>query len=145
MYHCFTHILATRHERRKEPFQTSAANGTHIERGEYVFCTFQRINTEVPENFLFSFKEQEGLTVVLHRQEADTSGIYYTVIFSWITLKVHSSLEAVGLTAAFSSALAKAGISCNVVAAYYHDHIFIPARDAAHTMQVLQSLSSEAA
>lgn len=116
-----------------------------LNEGEYVFCTFQGENALVPEDVLFSFKEQEGLTVILPRQKADSSGIPYAVVFSWITLKVHSSLEAVGLTAAFSSALAKADISCNVVAAYYHDHIFVPARDAAQAMQVLKSLSSGAA
>jgi hypothetical protein len=68
-------------------------------------------------------------------------GLAYTQIFAWITLTVHSSLEAVGLTAAFSRALTEAGISCNVVAAYYHDHIFVPTRDAGQAMQVLKNLS----
>lgn len=113
-----------------------------LNEGEFVFCTFKGENASIPEDALFRFREQEGLTVVLPRQDANTSGIPYTIVFSWITLQVHSSLEAVGLTAAFSSALAKAGISCNVVAAYYHDHIFVPAGDAAQAMQVLKFLSS---
>jgi hypothetical protein len=59
-----------------------------------------------------------------------------------ITLKVHSSLEAVGLTAAFSRALTEAGISANVVAAYYHDHIFVPATDAERAIEALRQLSA---
>jgi hypothetical protein len=65
----------------------------------------------------------------------------YSFVSAWITLTVHSSLESVGLTAAFSTALANKGISCNVVAAYYHDHIFVNLKDAPGAMQVLESIS----
>ena len=112
--------------------------------GEYVFCSVQDESTLEKACVLFSFKEKEGLTVVLQKKAADAAGLSYSFVSSWITLKVHSSLEAVGLTAAFSTALAKAGISCNVVAAYYHDHIFVPAKDAAEAMQVLKSCASKA-
>ncbi|MFD3001670.1 ACT domain-containing protein [Pontibacter toksunensis] len=114
-----------------------------LNEGEYVFCTVHDTSTLVFADVLFNFKEKEGLTVVLPKKAADTAGVLYTYVSSWITLKVHSSLEAVGLTAAFSKALAEAGISCNVVAAYYHDHIFVPAKDAAKAMQVLEDLSSQ--
>lgn len=60
---------------------------------------------------------------------------------SWITLSVHSSLEAIGLTAAFSNALSEHEISCNVVAAYYHDHIFIDKKDTVKAMEILSSFS----
>ncbi|GAB3539515.1 ACT domain-containing protein [Pontibacter brevis] len=112
--------------------------------GEFVFCTLQEESSTGMNNALFSFKEREGLTVVLPKEAAEGAGISYSVVFSWITLKVHSSLEAVGLTAAFSKALADAGISCNVVAAYYHDHIFVPAKDASNAMQVLRSCTNQA-
>ncbi|RDV16021.1 ACT domain-containing protein [Pontibacter diazotrophicus] len=112
--------------------------------GEYVFCTLQENSTIYLTQVLFSFKEKEGLTVVLPREAADKAALPYSFVSSWITLKVHSSLEAVGLTAAFSTALAKAGISCNVVAAFYHDHIFVPAKDAKKAMQVLKSCASQA-
>ena len=69
-------------------------------------------------------------------------GMDYSFVASWITLTVHSSLEAVGLTAAFSNALAGAGISCNVIAAYHHDHIFVPVHSTEKAMAALQSLSS---
>ena len=61
-----------------------------------------------------------------------------------ITLTVHSSLEAVGLTAAFATALTKAGISANVVAAFHHDHIFVPERDAERALEALRALSRAA-
>ena len=61
-------------------------------------------------------------------------------VFRLISLHVHSSLDAVGLTAAFSTALGNAGISANVVAAYYHDHIFVPTDKADKALNVLQGM-----
>ncbi|WP_253251803.1 ACT domain-containing protein [Flavobacterium sp. ACN2] len=70
--------------------------------------------------------------------------IFISLIFaSWITLEVHSSSAAVGLTAAFSQALGNANISCNVVAAYLHDHIFVDENDALKAMDVLLKLKEE--
>lgn len=94
--------------------------------GEYVFCTVEKLN-EVPdiENILFFFREAEAVTIVLEKSMADSWSLEYSYISSWITLNIHSSLEAVGLTAAFANVLKKENISCNVVAAYFHDHIFI--------------------
>ena len=59
---------------------------------------------------------------------------------AWITLEVHSDLNAVGLTAAVSGALARAGISCNVVAAACHDHLFVPVEAAPAALACLESL-----
>lgn len=70
--------------------------------------------------------ESEGLTVVLTREEADAAGYAYDFVGAWITLRVHSSLEAVGLTAAVSAVLTAHGIACNVIAGFYHDHIVVP-------------------
>ncbi len=86
--------------------------------------------------------EPEGLSVVVHRVEAERIGIATTHAYRWITLRVHSSLEAVGLTAAVSTALAERGISCNVVAGAFHDHLLIPASRADDAMRALQLLSS---
>jgi uncharacterized protein len=109
--------------------------------GEYVFCTVTDPGQMDLQEIIGTFREKEGTTLILARETADRLQLPYTYIAAWITLTVHSSLEAVGLTAAFSAALAKAGISCNVVAAYYHDHIFVPAADAEKAMQALKALT----
>ena len=112
-----------------------------LHNGEYVFC-------QVPDNYAFNindvvsvFRESEGTTIILSRVVADRLRLSYSYISAWITLCVHSSLAAVGLTAAFSKALASAGISCNVVAAWYHDHIFVDIKDAQKAMHVLSDIS----
>lgn len=110
--------------------------------GEYVFCTLEKL-VQIPdvEKLLFLFRENEGITVVLEKSMADQWKLEYSYISSWITLNIHSSLEAVGLTAAFANALKKEQISCNVVAAYFHDHIFVAKGDAEKAMEALHELS----
>lgn len=108
--------------------------------GEYVYCTVNSLGDAVEINALFAFQEKEGVTVILPKTRADENMLLYHVVCGWITLNVESSLEAVGLTAAVAKALTEAGISCNVVAAYHHDHIFVPFKDAERAMEVLQSL-----
>ena len=88
-----------------------------------------------------SFREAEGLTLVLPQAAADDLK-RVSAPMKRITLEVHSSLEAVGLTAAVASALAEEGISANVVAAYYHDHIFVPKASADRAVAVLQALTT---
>jgi hypothetical protein len=110
--------------------------------GEFVFCTVED-GLQIPAaGMLGSFREPEGLTVILERTRADALGLSYSYCAAWITLQVHSALEAVGLTAAFAGALGKAGISCNVVAAYYHDHLFVATQDAQRAIQVLRELAA---
>ena len=111
--------------------------------GDYVFCTVQELQAVNLNNVVMLFKETEGYTVILEKKLADASGLVYDYVASWITLTVHSSLSAVGLTAAFSNALSAQNISCNVVAAYYHDHIFVPEKDAAAAMKVLKDLATD--
>jgi uncharacterized protein len=109
--------------------------------GEYVFCTTQDLQqVNISEVILF-FRENEGFTIILEKKVADRLQLGYTFIASWITLTVHSSLEAVGLTAAFSKALTDENISCNVVAGYFHDHIFVDIKDAQKSMTVLNRFS----
>ncbi|TZF94858.1 ACT domain-containing protein [Chryseobacterium panacisoli] len=109
--------------------------------GEYVFCTVEDLG-EIPdiEKVLFFFREVEAVTIVLKKEIADEWSKTYSYIASWITLNIHSSLEAVGLTAAFANALKQQNISCNVVAAYFHDHIFIAKEDAEKALKTLHTL-----
>ena len=112
-----------------------------LNHGEYVFITVQN-PIEVDRNItICEFKEAEGITVILEKSKADELKYSYDFVASWITLMIHSSLEAVGLTAIFSTALAKHNISCNVIAGYYHDHIFVDTKDADKAIQVLKQLS----
>ncbi|MFT6926727.1 MAG: hypothetical protein ACJAZP_002347 [Psychromonas sp.] len=99
---------------------------------EYVFCTIDGAKYgDYAETLpLASYLESEGLTLLLSKDNADKANFQYEGVFKGITLTVHSSLEAVGLTAAVSNKLAEKGISANVIAAYYHDHIFVQAEKA---------------
>ena len=111
-----------------------------LNQGEYVFCLVSSKEQAAGLDPLCYFLEKEGVTVILTKEKADAINIPYSTICVWITLTVHSSLEAVGLTAAVSKALTEANISCNVVAAFYHDHIFVPVKDSARAMDALQNL-----
>lgn len=114
-----------------------------LNEGEYVFCTVTDLNDIPTDQIISFFKETEGFTVILHHSLADQWRLDYSFVAAWITLTVHSALDAVGLTAAFSNALSAAGISCNVVAAYYHDHIFVDKKDAERAMEVLLDLTKQ--
>jgi len=112
-----------------------------LKKGEYVFCTLKDADSITSEDTICEFKEPEGLSIVIEKQKADRLGLEYYLVFSWITLNIHSSLDAVGFTALFSTELAKHHISCNVIAGFYHDHIFVNKKDSHKAMQVLTNLS----
>lgn len=109
--------------------------------GEYVFCAVKNIANFDLNKILMLFREDEEITLILKKEDADELNLEYSYVASWITLTVHSSLEAVGLTAAFSKALSENNISCNVVAAYYHDHIFVDIKDIEPAMKILSKFS----
>lgn len=109
--------------------------------GEYVYCRADSKKQAAELDPLCFFIEKEGVTMILPKEKAKAMNIPYTTVCAWITLTVHSSLEAVGLTAAVSKVLTEANISCNVVAAFYHDHIFVPIADASRAMDALLSLT----
>lgn len=115
-----------------------------LEAGEFVYCT---VGGADPQDYLHLkprglFQEAEGLTLILPAETARAAGLTASAPLHCITLNVHSSLEAVGLTAAVSAALSEEGISANVVAAYYHDHVFVPTADAARALKTLRALSA---
>jgi uncharacterized protein len=107
--------------------------------GHVVFVSVQQVPAGVhPVAWVH---EDEGTTLVLEQNEADRRGLTYDFVAAMITLQVHSSLDAVGLTAAVSGALADAGISANMIAGYFHDHLFVPVDDADRALRLLESLS----
>ena len=116
-----------------------------LSESEYVFASLERDSqVSVAELApLGTFYEKEGLTVIVPKTNADVSGLSYEGVFQCITLNVHSSLDAVGLTAAVSAALTRENISANVVAAYYHDHIFVPIAKANQALSCLQKLARD--
>lgn len=85
--------------------------------------------------------EPEGLTLVIRQEEADAAGLAYDYVAGWITLRVASALHTVGLTAAFARELADAGLSCNVVAGYHHDRLFVPHEHADRAVAALEDLA----
>ncbi|MEC7307380.1 ACT domain-containing protein [Vibrio crassostreae] len=110
--------------------------------GDYVFCTVEGGLAEyVHLNPMATFREKEGLTLVLTKEVATQAQLSFDGVFSMITLSVHSSLEAVGLTAAFATKLGSYGISANVIAGYYHDHIFVQKHKADAAISALKEFS----
>lgn len=113
-----------------------------LHQGEYVFCTFPDFPASIAlDEIICLVREDEGISIVLKRLTADRLALDYSFVAAWITLTVNSSLNAVGLTAIFSAALANERISCNVVAGYYHDHIFVPVADADKALDILSRLA----
>jgi predicted N-acetyltransferase YhbS len=110
--------------------------------GEYVYVLWPH-GRPLVAGIEAAVREAEGLTVVLPRAEADKSGLSYDFVGAWITLQIHSSLEAVGLTAAVSRALTDARISCNVLAGFHHDHLLVPVADAPRALEVLAELAGQ--
>jgi hypothetical protein len=110
---------------------------------EYVFCSLEQSSYgDFPQlRPLAAISEKEGLTLVIPRTMADKYAYNYQSVFSSITLNVHSSLDAVGLTAAIATELAKHQISANIIAGYYHDHIFVQKEFATKAVAALQALS----
>lgn len=113
--------------------------------GHYVFCTLPDGCLPPGLEPIGSFREPEGLTVIVEKAQAQDAGLGIDYVAAWITLNVHSALQAVGLTAAFATALGRAGISCNVIAGYYHDHLFVGEDEAGRAMDVLTQLAANGA
>jgi uncharacterized protein len=113
--------------------------------GRFAFVTVAADRSIDLNSVIASVREPEGLSVIVTEQDAIGLGLKVHYIAAWITLTVHSELAAVGLTAAFSGALADAGLSCNVVAGNHHDHVFVPHAQAQTAMAVLRSLQARAA
>lgn len=112
----------------------------HLHDGVYVYSSVP-FDTDLSSiSVIGAFREDEGLTIILAESDADKAGFPILFRAAWITLTVNSSFEAIGMTAAFSTALGDAGISCNVVAGAFHDHVFVPIERAAEAMDVIRKL-----
>ncbi|MFD3943212.1 ACT domain-containing protein [Streptomyces sp. NPDC058579] len=111
--------------------------------GRYVFTT---VDGPAPAGVapVVTVAEPEGLTVVVRQEEADGAGLAYDYVAGWITLRVHSALDAVGLTAVVAQGLAEAGLSCNVVAGFHHDHLFVEHARADEALAVLRGIADRA-
>ena len=110
----------------------------HLHESEYAFCTVKgNVCDYTGLDPVCFFKESEGLTLILLADTARAANIPFSGTYKQITLTVHSSLEAVGLTAAVAEKLTQYAISANVVAAYYHDHIYVPTAKAEQAMSAL--------
>ncbi len=114
-----------------------------IKSGEYVFCTVEGNYSDYeylsPRGF---FVESEGLTLIVPVEAAEKAHLSYESKYKQITLTVHSNLDAVGLTAAVATKLASYGISANVVAGYYHDHIFVQTEKSDEALLALQEFGA---
>lgn len=106
----------------------------------YAFVSLPEDTRVDAADVVASMREPEGLSVIVERAVAERAGLTPAFLCRWITLTVHSDLQAVGLTAAVARALAEAGISCNVVAGTHHDHLFVPVGRADDAMTALRTL-----
>lgn len=113
-----------------------------LNEGDYVFASVLDSEAIPREILVCEMREREGTSIVLSQRDADELGLKYDYVASWITLNIHSSLEAVGLTAAFSKVLSDHGIGCNVIAGYYHDHIFVDKKDRQKAVEALQAMAA---
>lgn len=108
--------------------------------GRYAFVAVPEGVALDPGRIVASVREPEGLSAIVPEQDALELGLQVAFVAAWITLTVHSDLAAVGLTAAFSRALADAGIGCNLVAGLRHDHLFVPFDQAQQALDALRAL-----
>ena len=115
-----------------------------MKQGDFVFCT----SKELPANINLMdircfFTEEEGYSMVIQKEIADSNSLDYEIVNSWIELGVYSSLSAIGLTARVANALTEEGISCNCIAAFHHDHLFIDNESAPRALDILKRLSKQ--
>ncbi len=112
--------------------------------GIFVYCVVPLESDVAALAPIATMREPEGVTVVLPEEQAIEAGLRIRFRAAWITLAVQSDLHAVGLTAAFATALGRAGVSCNVIAGTFHDHIFVPVEHAQRALAALRDLQRDA-
>ncbi|RRR76542.1 MAG: ACT domain-containing protein [Candidatus Viridilinea halotolerans] len=115
-----------------------------VQSGIFVFTSVPPGTSIAPTAIVASIREPEGMTLILPEAEAQQAGLPILARCAWITLTVASDLYAVGLTAAVATALTHVGISCNIVAGAYHDHLFVPVEAAPRALVALHALQAQA-
>ncbi|NCQ24773.1 MAG: hypothetical protein COW54_04740 [Rhodobacteraceae bacterium CG17_big_fil_post_rev_8_21_14_2_50_63_15] len=110
----------------------------------YHFCALPGRSDPAIAEALAIFREDEGLSLILSERAAQRLGLPREMPMRRITLTVMSALDGIGLTAAVAGVLAREGIPCNMVAAYHHDHVFVPAHLAGCALALLQDLAGSA-
>ncbi len=117
-----------------------------LQPGVFVFCSMLHNDDAKAAVRLAkgSFAEDEGMSLILPKADADRLGLTYSSEMKQITLMVFSSLSGIGLTAAVATELAREKIPANVVAATQHDHVFVPSRHAERAMDLLRKLQARA-
>ncbi len=113
--------------------------------GLYVFATIP--DGKIPDGLRprMMFQEAEGVTLIILKDEACSLGLSYEFPCRMITLKVHSSLEAVGFLARITTALAGHRMGVNPVSGFFHDHLFVPDGKEYQALAALEQLADEAA
>jgi hypothetical protein len=108
--------------------------------GEFIFITVDDVSS-LPVSTQATVWEDGRLSCVIEHHGATSTGDRADPVMAWITLQVHSSLVAVGLTAAVSTALTERNIACNVIAGHRHDHILVPIERADEAMAAITALA----
>jgi hypothetical protein len=117
----------------------------HLDPVAYVFCSAGEPEPAAVTAALAAFREAEGTSLILPADAARRHGFDPDPRLRRITLRVYSALDGVGLTAAVAQALARNEIACNVVAAFHHDHVFVPEVQAGRALAILEALQREVA
>jgi hypothetical protein len=117
-----------------------------LREGEFVFVTTPDIELcmALASKAMAIYREDEGTSLILPTAIARDAGFDTENPMRCITLKVYSALDGVGLTSAVSGALAERQIPCNMVAAYHHDHVFVPSHLAEEAVGILGALQNRA-
>jgi len=109
--------------------------------GTYVFATVAPDAVPPALSPRMTFREAQGVTLILLREEAQAHGIEHDFPCRMITLDVHSSLEAVGFIARIATELARQGMGVNPVAGFYHDHLFVPEGREQEALRILEGIA----
>jgi hypothetical protein len=112
-----------------------------LKEGKYVYCSVDKQTLQQLDiSPLLTFKEDEGVTLVIEKYKADAHYLEYQTIWELVTLSVHSSLNAIGFIAAITQHLAKYEISTNVISAFHHDHLLVPLGKGERAVELLKEL-----